>query len=460
MISQLFVLASGLFAGMSSSNAPLDVSNCDFGLVYAMRRGTCTITVTNTGNRNLTISALRSAKYGVQAHGLPLRLSANGTGQIEVSVNTGQRIGKIHEYATLYLNPQSPDQEALRKSVILSGFVYSELNSVQPKLQFGTVDLNRPKREQISLRSDDSPEIRATSVLAAPEFIQVKAAKGGQEITARVQPSSDWGLQSGVVLVAINSKFEPRVQIPVTANVHGRVIPADNPYALGVLRTNQENQITVQLTSQDDKPFRIAEVSLNKLSADWRVLPCSPARIGCKLLELTLKPNQPVGFIAGAALATILPDDIRLTIGFQGLLLPPEAKIQSLDKAQEDPEEGAKSKVADAPVDFSKALKKTMAPPSLPPPDPPGTGPVLRWSVANEQTLYGYLIYRAEHEDGPWQRVNERIIPVLGHDDAPSDYAWRDTSAVKGKTYWYFIKTLANNGSKQKLTEAHKVVAH
>lgn len=340
------------------------------------------------------------------------------------------------------------------------GFVYSLLDDPVTTLDLGSLPASSGDTKTISFSSEDVPDFRIEKVKLVPAFAAAWIASDHKSLTLTLSSDAQWGLQAGELVLGTNVAQEPIEKIDVKVNVLGTIRPSDNPYALGSLRTNNNNVITVPLTSMDGKPFKVGKISLDRIAGDVSVGKCVNDRPGCRLVTLKLSKNQPTGNL-GSQMHVELPDyNKTLTVGFWGILLKPDTKVIDLNKEQEESEEGAKSKVADAPVDFSKALKKTMAPPSMPPADPPGKGPVLRWSVANEQTLYGYLIYRAEHEDGPWQRVNERIIPVLGHDDAPSDYAWRDTSAVKGKTYWYFIKTLANNGSKQKLTEAHKVVAH
>ncbi|MGA7297681.1 MAG: hypothetical protein WBW92_09245, partial [Rhodanobacteraceae bacterium] len=187
---------------------------------------------------------------------------------------------------------------------------------------------------------------------------------------------------------------------------------------------------------------------------------CVPAALGCKLISFRVSDEQETGKLNGSVVVTFPDFGSTLSIPVSGLVISHDSKVIDLAKPAGDRASGRKSEVSDAPADFSKVLQKVTAQPILPPSDPPGKGPVLRWSVENEQPLFGYLVYRSEHKDGPFLRVNDEIIPVLGHDDAASMYAWRDTSAVKGKTYWYFIKTLANDGTKKRLTEAQKVVAH
>ncbi len=90
---------------------------------------------------------------------------------------------------------------------------------------------------------------------------------------------------------------------------------------------------------------------------------------------------------------------------------------------------------------------------------PAGRGPLLKWSVAHEGAVYGYAIYRADAESGPFVRVSKETLRTSDDDDQGSDYRWRDTSAEPGKTYWYYVAALQNDGHKRKLSDPQKVVA-
>lgn len=459
MILRLLLGAALATIAATDAPAPLEISTCELGVVHPWTQARCTLTLTNVGSHPLQVVKVQRAHPGVAVNGLPATVAPGDTSTIPVTVDVGSRLGRVKELATFETRVGASAVVA-QASFTLSGFSYSILDRSSSKIDFGVVDAGYEAPHTISIMSSDVVGLKVEDILSQPDFTTASLSHDGQSISVAVKPDAPWGLVSGDVILELNNGRQPRVHVPVTADVHGRVIPSDNPYALGVLRTNAQNQVAVRLTSRDAKAFMVDQVKFERLQATWRIQPCIPDSIGCKLLLVTLDKKQSRGFVAGLAHVHILPDDKTLTVGFEGLLLSPDTKIHSLDSGQKEAQAGAKSRVKDAPVDFSRALKKTTAPPVLPPSDPPGHGPVLRWSVANEQPLYGYLIYRAEHKDGPWQRVNGKIIPVLGHDDSASQYAWRDTSAEKGKTYWYFIKTLANNGAKTKLTTPHKVLAH
>jgi hypothetical protein len=90
----------------------------------------------------------------------------------------------------------------------------------------------------------------------------------------------------------------------------------------------------------------------------------------------------------------------------------------------------------------------------------PGSGPLLKWQIANEAGIYGYAIYRGNSADGPFARVNDTIVKAENAgDNTTASYQWRDTTAQKGREYWYYITIFNNNGKKTSLTGPQKVRA-
>jgi hypothetical protein len=123
-------------------------------------------------------------------------------------------------------------------------------------------------------------------------------------------------------------------------------------------------------------------------------------------------------------------------------------------------ESGKSSKQSRVTPDFdlSKSLKNATT--DHLDDSPNGSGPLLKWQVANESGIYGYAIYRGATSDGQFDRVNKAIVKAgNGGDGVTATYQWRDTSAVKGHEYWYYITIFNSNGSKTQLTGPQKVVA-
>jgi hypothetical protein len=92
-------------------------------------------------------------------------------------------------------------------------------------------------------------------------------------------------------------------------------------------------------------------------------------------------------------------------------------------------------------------------------PDPPGEGPLLKWTIANQSSVHGYEVFRGESVSGPFTLMDPNLIAPLDNGKGPVAYRWRDTSAIKGQTYWYYIAVVYKNGDRRALSGPQKAVA-
>ena len=84
---------------------------------------------------------------------------------------------------------------------------------------------------------------------------------------------------------------------------------------------------------------------------------------------------------------------------------------------------------------------------------------MLKWTVANGRLIHGCQIFRSDAEDGPFVLQNQATVRSKAEDDEPTPYQYRDNAAASGKTYWYYIGIVYNDGHKQQLAGPQKVVA-
>ena len=100
-------------------------------------------------------------------------------------------------------------------------------------------------------------------------------------------------------------------------------------------------------------------------------------------------------------------------------------------------------------------LEKFTPPPAVRDAEP-GDGPLLKWQVEAEKQAYGYAVFRAEAENGPFLRVSRPIIKRISADSTGASYAWRDKTAQAGKTYWYYVTTVYTDGHRVRLSPVIK----
>jgi hypothetical protein len=92
---------------------------------------------------------------------------------------------------------------------------------------------------------------------------------------------------------------------------------------------------------------------------------------------------------------------------------------------------------------------------SSPTPLPTGAATVY-WRHPNNPDIYGYNIYRAESESGPFVKVNAEIIRPNPH--VPNQQ-YTDRGLQEGKIYYYYIEAQHYAGGlKEKITPVTPVI--
>lgn len=84
---------------------------------------------------------------------------------------------------------------------------------------------------------------------------------------------------------------------------------------------------------------------------------------------------------------------------------------------------------------------------------------VVRWSTASEHECFGYHVYRAAHEDGPFERLTEEVVEGGGTTDLPHHYRFEDPEVEVGETYYYYVESVATDGNTERLTPVRAVEA-
>jgi hypothetical protein len=276
-----------------------------------------------------------------------------------------------------------------------------------------------------------------------------------------VRADAPWGFRIGYIKLATNTPVQKEVWVGVQADLHGAVVASSNPLNVGLMRTGSRNEQLIRLTRKDGKAFRVGKVAVEGFKAASDVLPCVPAKPGCQLLKLTIADDQTLGTIKGDVDVAFPDDDKSMRIAVWGLLIDKDTQIEKLDSA--DLAKSAKggagaTSAAASKVDIKNAIKEVVA--AAEEADPPGKGPLLKWTVANEDLIHGYQIFRGPDEAGPFLLLTKDMLARKSTPTNPNAvYKWRDNSAEAGKTYWYYIGMVYNDGRKQQLTGPQKVVA-
>ncbi len=74
-------------------------------------------------------------------------------------------------------------------------------------------------------------------------------------------------------------------------------------------------------------------------------------------------------------------------------------------------------------------------------------GATITWSTASEVDTAGFNLYRSDSPDGPWQKVNDQLIPPSDDPVSGGEYKFVDTTAKPGQTYYYQLEEVELSGA-------------
>ena len=450
----VFVLLS---TGAIAAGSRLATEDCNFGETYAFNRAECEFTFTNAGDTPIHVSDFQPVRPGDSIEPSAAVIAPHAKAYLKAVVDTGNDIA-TSRHIFHFRSDESGHEDRV---VAARGFALSVLDQGRPMIDLGVVELAKDlPSHKIELTSHDVADFRVTKIESAPPYLDVQFGADGQSVTLKMRANAPWGYQGDYIKLNTNSTLQKQVWIGVQSNIHGDVVPAANPFNMGLMRKGNRNEVLIRLTSKSGKNFAVGPIELEKLHGKTVIEPCQPVADGCRMIRLRISDEQPIGSVVGKLMVELPGYSQRLLIAVNGLFLTKDTKIEKLDPAEllrAQDQKKAQSSAAGAEIDISKALKGVVqSADDLP---PAGSGPLVKWSVMNEAALYGYQIFRATDENGPFVLINRPAIPVKKHDNTGSTYQWRDDTAVSGKTYWYFIGLLYSDGHKQQLTGPQKVVA-
>lgn len=453
MIGRLSLAALGLLVCQGALALTVESGDAGFGYQFQTLRSSFTV-INDTDKEvvGLSIKPVRPADRIITR--VADRLAPGQRIAVEVELHTEDDFGaRGHSFLVEEAGSKTPLVARVRF------YALSVLREPQRSLDFGIVNAGETPQVEYRVDSED-PLVRIAAVKEVPPFVDAHIADDGRKLIVKHAATSGWGRLDGTVKVQLKSREQTEAWIPVVSEVQGAVKPSTTSLFLGIARIGQENEFILQYRHGEGKPFRIDNAVVEGVETrKTQVEDCTGGEKGCQQVRFVIDDaKQPKGQLRGLLRAHIAGADREIRVLIGGLLVTKETKIETLESliAQS---KNAPSSEADLGLALS-ALKTAEQNVPVEPAAPAGDGPLLRWSVNNDDGVYAYAIYRAESAEGPFSMlpsfVRRNMYPIKG---APSAYVARDTGAVSGKDYWYRIVMLHSDGRREFLTTAQRVKA-
>lgn len=454
MINWLAFGLQGLLGAATVSTTPplsnaLSVEGCEFGDIYATTPATCEIAFANSGDTPLHVKDFQVVSGSGTATPPELVIPPHATAQVRMQIDTSKSSGR-NSYIVLF----DSEPKATRRSTKVNGYVLSALDQSLPQIELGVVDLAKGKAARdYPLSSREVADFKIMKVVDAPSWLNVDVTQDGHALSVAVPSDAVWGLQEDYIRIALNTPRQKEALVKVKADLHGDVVPSANPLDIGVVHLGDRNEALVRLNSLSHKAFKVGRIKVDGFKATTKLLPCQPVAVDCKMIRLAVSKQQPTGSLKGI-MSVELPDYKRtLPIATWGFLVPKDYKVRKFG------EDAAQSPASAGATDMAGALEAATREKPVDPPPPAGDGPLLKWTVANAGTVYGFQIFRSESESGPFVLLNPIPVHADTENNDSQSFQWRDTDARHGVTYYYSIGILRINGKKEHLAGPQKIVA-
>jgi len=453
---------TGLMAATASPKSQLSVQNCELGELYSSAAATCNAILVNLGDQPIRVSDFVPMGFEGSVEPKAAQIAAHAQVSLSLKVDDANGVGDFRYGFRFHADePRFP-----QRVVSAHGFMLSIFDDTKPAIDFGDVDLHEklPQKE-VTLSSQDVSEFSLVRVLAKPEWLDIQLSADHHGLTARIKPDAPWGRHDESIKLAVAADKQKEVSVSVRANIRGDIVTDADPVDLGTLIIGEPNEHIVRLTDRTGKDLSVAGVRLDSIKGAAEAKPCKQAAKSCREIRIVVSNEQPFGAINGKLSLEFPAYKQNVDIAVHGSMLKKGMKLAN---------EGAKPAAGTAPAAASAPAKpdeataldlrgalhgaaREAAMAAEPP--PPGNGPLLKWTVAQSGSIYGFQIFRSDTQGGPFRLLNAAPLRSTASDDKSVAYQWRDSTAVSGNTYWYRIGLIKKDGTKQSLTEPQKALA-
>lgn len=338
-----------------------------------------------------------------------------------------------------------------RYRLSLSGFIESAYEPEQARLDFGQLERDQGGQATLELFSRNVEALRVLRVAGAPSYLAVQTdartglASEGVLVRASVRAGAPLGVTSGVLRLETNVGVQPVYELAYTLRVFGDVLPSEQPVALGLLRAGQEGAGQVVLRSRSGSAVSVLSATDPSGVVEAEIQSCGN---DCARLVLTAY-TESTGSLEGTLNVRLAGSSEVLPLRYVGWVITPQTEVRALDLSQPTLDlRAATPAPAATPTPAPTPAHTPMASPAPPRP----TEVRLTWKTRHDGEAQGYLVYRAERPDGPFQRVSTRLIPVSESGADVREYVFVDTGLRPGVAYYYYLDVVGIDGRKRRFS--------
>ena len=433
----------------------IEPKHASFDVITASSTVEQVYTVSNRGSEPVQLLQWKAISELGQVVDLPKSLLPGASAQFKVILPLPGKLGESTFRYALFTD----EKDVERYRFTLSGFVFSALAPENATIDLGHIQAESKERHELTLTAREEKPLRLIQIVDTPDWID--ASIDGATVSAGIQPGVSMGIKVGKIRISTNLASQPFVEIATKAFIEGNLKPST--YAVGFKPTEIGQTVHASIEVRYTGARKIGDLTLDA-PAEWKAarsdckLPAT-ADVKCARFDLERK-IEASGRISGF-LQFRMPGEPELSIPFGLMGLNPGQPIREL-LVSDDPQVSPSAKIdiaKAAQTEREKSALKPVVAPGAPTENKArttGSGPVrLHWKTTNDASIYGYMIYRANDRAGPYIRISPK--PLAKRSDAPTtdsaaENEFIDENVESGMTYYYYIDTVAGNGTQKRLS--------
>ena len=415
----------------------------------------------NRGAKPVVIEQALALAPGGTVEASPRVVPAGGEGAIVVRQSLADVLGLVtFRYALVTDEPG-----VSRYRVLLSGFVQSAYEPERAFLDLGGLECSAGGAGSFELFSREVERLEVVDISGVPDGARVRIteragdAEEGVRIRVELAGAGMLGTRTGRFQIRTNVPQQPTFDVGFRANVFCDLVPSESPVVLGLGNEGQEMTRTVELVSRSGRPVKIDRVEDPTEVVRATLVPCGEPRDACVGLRLQIDSARRGG-LNGTVLVFEAGAAEPIPLAYTGLVVGAEKvvkKVELADLSEGDAEPLTPLESRPGPTAAADTTPGTAFPQVPATAAPPTTGSarrqaVLRWVARDETDVYGYLVYRSPRREGPYTRVNERAVSVVGDGAAEHAYEFVDRDVEAGTTYYYYLDLVTRAGAKRRFS--------
>ncbi len=234
----------------------------DFGIAGPGQEVIHTFNFTNTGTAHLQINRVSTSCGCTAALVTEKVVSPGEIGSILVTLKTKRYKGKKEETITIYSNdPNNPESV-----LTIRGIIKTEFAVVPQGLHFGEVKKGDTATSMVQLLQLSSNPLILDKIEANDEYLTTQTSKITEEnkkgfnIDITIKPVVPVGEFSEVITLHTNLSKKPRIDIPIWANIAGRIQVQPKAFSFGTVEKGGKILHAITVSSSDGTDFNVLKV--------------------------------------------------------------------------------------------------------------------------------------------------------------------------------------------------------